>query len=502
MKMKLTLIFFITICLGNTAVKVYAQQISLREVNAPFETVYKDIQKQTDYHFAGTTELLNKAQAVSVNLVNAPLNEALAQIFSDQPLSYTIYNKMVIIKDKEMPEIKEKVSPVDAVVQDNYSISGTVSDEKGMTLPGATVFLTNTKNATSTDNSGKFILNGISPGSYEFNVKMLGFEPNIQIIKVYDKPVNLFVRLKESNITLNEVSINGGKPDPNRKRYMKLFIENFIGKSASAALCKILNPDVLNFHYDKKTKILTATAADLLVIENDALGYQLKYLLKKFEFYDKYQPKIVYGTYRVYGNYRAYDNVCYYEGNPYFEELKGTEAQQQQWEKNRRTAYLGSYRHFFRSVMNNTAAQAGFAICQYQYKPDRIYATGLKHCDFDSVFVTVDKNVKALVSKPDHHFVVNPQDTSKGEFYIVYDEKQPHLFLQTGSPLNFSDISSENDQLSKIRTFADTIKIDDELLINPTKDISFLGYWAWGRIAELTPLEYFVDPLGTKEITK
>src|SRR5471030_3092203 len=102
--------------------------------------------------------------------------------------------------------------------QQTYSITGSITDEKGETRHGVTVFLTNTKNATSTDNSGKFILNGISPGAYELNVKMLGFEPDIRVIKVNDRSVTINARLKESNITLNAVSINGGKPDPNRKK--------------------------------------------------------------------------------------------------------------------------------------------------------------------------------------------------------------------------------------------------------------------------------------------
>jgi len=481
--MKLIQIFFITICLGSAVAKVYAQQINLREVNAPFETVYKDIQKQTDYHFAGTTELLNKAQAVSVNLVNTPLSEALAQIFSDQPLSYTIYNKMVIIKDKEIPGIKEKVSQVDVVVQQTYSISGTVNDEKGEPLPGVTVFLSNTKSAAATDGDGKFSLGGLQPGPYELNVKMLGFDADIQVIKIIDKPVNITVKLNANSIILKTVTINS-KPDPKREKYMKMFIKNFIGQSVNSAQCKILNPEVLYFHYNSTNSILTAYADDLLIIENDGLGYQLKYLLKHFEFYVDH-------------------NVCNYEGNPYFEELKGTDLQQKQWEDNRKEAYLGSSRHFFRAVINNTLDADGFAIFHYVYNKSERQYNMLRYKQYDSLFVTTDNNVKALIAQPAMiaTFNYNYKNKVRAQLYIAYTgAKQADLFSKTGFPLvtPLRLPLKQPYQLSEIHAFADTIKIDKELLLNPTKDFSFFGYWSWGRIAEFTPLEYFVDPLEKK----
>ncbi len=477
------LVFILLIFIGFGA-KVYAQQINLREVNAPFETVYKDIQKQTDYHFAGTTELLNKAQTVSVNLVNTPLNEALAQIFSDQPLSYTIYNKMVIIKDKEIPDVKEKVSPVVAVVQQTYAISGTVTDEKGVPLPGATVFLSNTKSAAATDGDGKFSLGGLQPGPYELNVKMLGFDADIQVIKIIDKSVNITVKLNANSIMLKAVTINS-KPDPKREKYMKMFIKNFIGQSVNSAQCKILNPEVLYFHYNSVNNILTAYADDLLVIENDGLGYRLKYLLKHFEFYDEH-------------------NVCNYEGNPYFEELKGTDQQQKQWEDNRREAYLGSSRHFFRAVINNTLDADRFAIFRYVYNKSEKKYRMIKYKQYDSLFVTTNDNVKALVAQPAMvaTFNYNYKNQVRAQLYIAYiGTKQADLFSKTGFPLTtpLGLPLKQPYQLSEIHAFADTIKIDKELLLNPTKDFSFFGYWSWGRIAEFLPLEYFVDPLAEKK---
>src|SRR6202012_5061146 len=113
-------------------------------------------------------------------------------------------------------------------------------------------------------------------------------------------PLTINIKLKESSIELNAVVING-KPDPHRKEYLQLFMDNFIGKSLNAKQCKIVNPEAIRFHNNKKNNTLEASANDLLVIENEALGYRVKYLLKRFEYNNKYE-------------------ACNYVGYPYFEE--------------------------------------------------------------------------------------------------------------------------------------------------------------------------------------
>ena len=460
-----------------------AQQINLREVNAPLETVYKDIQKQTDYHFAGTTELLNKAQTVNVNLVNAPLDEALAQIFSDQPLSYTIYNKMVIIKDKEIPPIKEKVSPVDAVAQQTYSISGTVNDEKGEPLPGATVFLTGTKKVTGTDGSGKFLLGGISPGSYEIVVKMIGFTSDISVINIRDRPVVISVKLQPSNTELQAITITAAKPK-NSTRDLKLFIDNFIGRDANARQCKILNPEVINLHAGPKGQyVLEATANDFIIIENDALGYKIKYLLKKFTYYYAY-------------------SICYYEGSPYFEELNGTVQQQTQWDNNRKLAYLGSARHFFRSAMNNTSRAEGFFTYEINNKQNRQNPSPLRLLNIDSMMTPANNNFKTLISKP--------HGAPRHDLYIYY----------TRTPADTYDVIWNQNQLTWVNQCVDTMTIDKngsttpggyeffnyrsgvdgKRGITPGVGFSFWGVWALQRVADLTPLDYFCTSLLNNNI--
>jgi len=377
--------------------------------------------------------------------------------------------------------------------QQTYSISGIVTDGKGMTLPGATVFITNSRYIQATNNGGKFSFGNITPGTYEVVVKMLGFEPDIQSVTVRDKPISLIVTLKESITALKAVTISG-TPDPNREKYLELFLKNFIGETVNSEQCKLLNPNALRFHFNAAENALQASADDFLVVENQALGYTLKYLLTKFDL-------------------ELHHGVLYITGSPYFEELKGTVIQQKKWEENRRVAYLSSQRHFFNAVMNNTVKDEGFLV----YKIiDRSAYIAMKYVEqsaclhfsqlighrminqyavevsaIDSLFTPDDKNFKTLISPRK----VAGNDTMRLGFIVVYTgEGEAALFYHTGNPLllpvQLSKKKSNHRQISQLLPLTDTITIDRNYGW-PEKGFDIFGYWAWERIADLTPLDYF-----------
>ncbi|MDB5029839.1 carboxypeptidase-like regulatory domain-containing protein [Mucilaginibacter sp.] len=370
-----------------------------------------------------------------------------------------------------------------------YSINGTVTDEKGEAVSGATVFITNSSYITSTDNKGKFGFNGLQPGGYEVVIKMLGLAPVTQEIKLQEKNIHIVARLAESTIELNTVTIKG-KTDYNtdlkREKYLALFLKSFIGETVNAEQCKLLNPAILNFYYDRDKGVLLANADDFLVVENKALGYKLKYLLTEFA-YD-------YNT-----------NLCTIGGSPYFEELKGTDVQKKKWEVNRKTAYLSSGRHFFKAVMNNTAKTEGYIVAEFVDRPlTSKYGKTLvadRPLKIDSVFSVYNKNFRVLLPG----IMGVGKDTVKLSrrfgLYVAYNGvKASPLFYKTGTPLRLKIKSMMKDpQESEIQLLADTIMIDRNGELSPNKKAIFSGYWGWLRIADLMPLDYFVDPLEGKK---
>ena len=102
-----------------------------------------------------------------------------------------------------------------------------------------------------------------------------------------------------------------------------------------------LNEEVLSF--SRRGDTLTATAQAPLLIDNQALGYRLKFQLDQFR-YD-------------------YAQYCVtYEGNPVFEPLVSRNSREaQRWHNNRQRAYYGSVTHFGRALYRRELAQEGFA---------------------------------------------------------------------------------------------------------------------------------------------
>ncbi|WP_432671620.1 DUF5686 and carboxypeptidase regulatory-like domain-containing protein [Flavobacterium sp. SM2513] len=87
-------------------------------------------------------------------------------------------------------------------------IKGTITDEKGETLPAVSVFIENTYNGTSSNEQGAYELNVKTKGNYTIIFQYLGFKTVKKSINVTQFPFILNVKLAEENIDLAEVVIN------------------------------------------------------------------------------------------------------------------------------------------------------------------------------------------------------------------------------------------------------------------------------------------------------
>src|SRR5688500_4358202 len=97
--MKITVILTLAACLQVSA-GGYSQVVASSEKNSRLEKVFSIIKKQTRYTFFYQEELLQSSCPVNVTVKNVLLEEVLKIIFSDQPLTYTIIEKTVVIKAK------------------------------------------------------------------------------------------------------------------------------------------------------------------------------------------------------------------------------------------------------------------------------------------------------------------------------------------------------------------------------------------------------------------
>lgn len=152
--------FLIIISTLPISAKSYSQskKLSLSLENVTLREVFDNIEKQSEFDFFYNNEVVDESVIVSVNARNRPIKSILKTVLLPLDLSFAVYDSDILISDpaKEMsrpaPEIK-------LITQVADTVRGTVVDESGMTIPGASVYVKGKTNiGTTTDFDGNFAL--------------------------------------------------------------------------------------------------------------------------------------------------------------------------------------------------------------------------------------------------------------------------------------------------------------------------------------------------------
>jgi len=153
-------IALLVVCLQVNA-HVSAQSVTFSRKNVALETVFEAIHAQTGYFFWYNSDLLKKARRVDLEVYRMPVRELMDLCLKDQPLTYTITGKTIVIKRRE-----KDPAPAAALEQPPAAvIKGRVTDAAGLPLPGVTVQVKGTGNGTVTNEHGAFELAGVETGA-------------------------------------------------------------------------------------------------------------------------------------------------------------------------------------------------------------------------------------------------------------------------------------------------------------------------------------------------
>ena len=92
------------------------------------------------------------------------------------------------------------------------TLNGVVVDSSGESLPGATLYIHEISSGIMVDSDGRFQLK-LKPGSYTFEVRLLGYDTHIQKFEMRDQTENIKIALNDKVYTLPEVVIVNNKED-------------------------------------------------------------------------------------------------------------------------------------------------------------------------------------------------------------------------------------------------------------------------------------------------
>lgn len=202
--MKLTTILLLATCLQLSARGV-AQKITLSQSNVPLKTVFREIEQQSGYQFFYKEKLLNQTKNVSINVSDASIDEVLAICLKDQLLSWSMVDKIIVIKRQD---------PIATPPPPPVPVSGViVSDSTGQPLSGASVKLKGSSTGTFTDNEGKFTLQVPEKGGV-LVITSVGYQT--QEVRATTTGT-IHIRLKPAVTTMSDVVVVGYATQERRK---------------------------------------------------------------------------------------------------------------------------------------------------------------------------------------------------------------------------------------------------------------------------------------------
>ncbi len=193
--MKLTAILTLVFSL-NLSARSYSQTVTITGKHLALYDIFNSISKQTGYEFVYDEKLLQGTGAIDINLKSASLSDVLDKCLKDKPLSYSIMDKIIVIRPKA---VKKETA---AAIQPAAAVEGTVVDGTGQPLANVAVQVKGTTRGALTDEKGHFTLQAESTDVLVFNY--VGFEK--KEIPVGSQ-TNIQVVLIESNKQLNTVVV-------------------------------------------------------------------------------------------------------------------------------------------------------------------------------------------------------------------------------------------------------------------------------------------------------
>ncbi|MCH7783157.1 carboxypeptidase-like regulatory domain-containing protein [candidate division KSB1 bacterium] len=347
-------------------------------------------------------------------------------------------------------------------------LTGRVTDAAtGEPLVGASVYLANSTKGAASDVDGFYAILKVPPGNHTVIVSYIGYETGTKTVLAGSEDYyEIDFRLRQSILELEEITVTA-QAEIDWKKHLRTFTREFLGTSENAKETEIVNPEVLDFTVDDNRDIFTATARDIIQIENNALAYTIYFLLKEFVIQN---GQTRYKGIHIFIPYDAQNA----------DELK-------KWDKNRKKAYDGSINHFLASLVAGTIEEEGFSLLSIPRLPDETYPP-ISSVDPGTLIYSNDISYNKEIRFDDILQVVYIDEPVEKEYnFTIPVDQQEYLMLSGNRTLNHHYQTSWI-KLTDMKASFSTAGY----LYNPYDIINY-GYWSWKRTADLLPIEYIQD---------
>ncbi|MDR3008102.1 MAG: SusC/RagA family TonB-linked outer membrane protein [Sphingobacterium sp.] len=175
--------------------ELHAQQVQLNFKNADVKEVITNLSDRYGFEFVFDGSLLKSARPITANLKLSSVENALSILFKDQPFSYRLENKRIILYRK-------------AVSTSHQVVRGKVIDSLGNTIPGVSIHNLQDNSQAMSSGDGDFEI-AVPNSAIELSFSHVSFNERTMryTAEQVERPVRVMLSPKES--MLNEIMVTG-----------------------------------------------------------------------------------------------------------------------------------------------------------------------------------------------------------------------------------------------------------------------------------------------------
>ena len=203
------MLLLLCLCLASAALPAFAgnkmffqhtDKVTLSADQWPLREVLKAMNRQTGYYFFYSADLVNNNEKVTLHVKDAPVEKVLQQLLKGKGLIWVFNGNTVIIK-----KAPQATAPINGPPRDSLLtfLNGQVTDATGTPLAGATVLVDGTPKGATTNEQGRFVLDGITR-PVTLQVSYAGYlKQQVQL----NEAGNVQVRLQKEILDISSVSV-------------------------------------------------------------------------------------------------------------------------------------------------------------------------------------------------------------------------------------------------------------------------------------------------------
>ncbi|WP_232541080.1 TonB-dependent receptor [Spirosoma endbachense] len=194
----------LTMARNGMAQDLLNRPISVQFDHKDLKTVLRRIEKAANVKFTYVPQLIETENKVSIRATNDRLEVVLDRLLKPLNISYQISGNYIVLR-RETSRADNTSVPTESLRVDDLIVTGTITDEKGVTLPGVSVLLKGTQRGTVTDGNGAFRL-AVPTNSAILVFSFVGYVP--QEVAIGNR-TTFDIQLALDNKALGEVVVVG-----------------------------------------------------------------------------------------------------------------------------------------------------------------------------------------------------------------------------------------------------------------------------------------------------